>query len=59
MNDGGRLDERKARKKTAWYLDVLLPGAEGQMDYHFHDVDKSCFVCKKKRRNDLFINTLL
>ena len=36
MNDGGRLDGRKARKKTAWYLDVLLPGAEGQMDYHFH-----------------------
>ena len=36
MNNGGRLYGRKAGKKTAWYLDVLLPGAEGQMDYHFH-----------------------
>ncbi len=42
-------------------LSVLIYDVFGeeQTAYHFHDVDKSCFVCKKKRRNDLFINTLL
>ena len=42
-------------------LSVLIYDVFGeeQTAYHFHDVDKGCFVCEKKRGKRLLINTLL